>query len=1241
MFIPTKPLDVTWTDGQWRAIFAEGRDVLVSAAAGSGKTAVLIERLIQKMVREKDPIDVDQLLVVTFTNASAAEMRHRMAEALEKALLQNPSSSHLRRQLSLLNKAQISTLHSFCLSIVKQYAYALDLDPGFRLANDAEAALIRDDVLAEVLEAAYQAENPEAMYRLVDSFTTDRDDQLIETVIDKLFDAASVHPEPVKWLKAIPQSYDVPEDMIIDELPFIGALKLTIQHTLEEAYAMTEEIRQLALLPAGPAPYGTTVEQDQVLIAEAIRRISSQSWQDTFDYFQSLKFATAARIPKDTFDDELIQKAKDKRDQLKKRVNGVKEAYFTRTPARLLQEMRLMHPILETLVELTIAYGERYRVAKNERGLVDFSDLEHFALHILTTTENGQLFPSNIAQDIMGQFKEVLVDEYQDTNRLQETILQIVKSGTEANGNMFMVGDVKQSIYRFRLAEPMLFLTKYLMFTTEPEDTGVKIDLNANFRSRPEVLHATNYIFSQIMGERVGEISYDEAAALKPGAPYPNHDMAVDLTLLSLASEEEEQVDEEEINEEILEIEELKKSQWEARYIIQKIRQLMDAQTMVVDPWTQKERPLEYRDIVILMRSMTWSADLTEEFKQAGIPLYANLSKGYFDALEVMIMLNTLRIVDNPYQDIPLASVLRAPFVGMTESELSQIRLSAPKEPFYEALKNFVRIGGSGLAPVTAEKLQRFFLHFEEWRNLARRGSLADLIWRIYMDTHYYEMVGAMPGGKQRQANLRALHDRALSYEKSSFRGLFRFLRFIDRMKKRGDDLGTARAMSEKENVVRLMTIHSSKGLEFPYVFLAGLGRDFNQMDFNELYLFDQTFGLAVKAVDPDKRISYTSLPFLAMKEKKQLELKSEEMRVLYVAMTRAKEKLMLVGTVKDAQTSISKWQDIASSSGAMLPEYVRSRAKGFLDWVGPAIARHPDFAKWQGISQHVEMSHPSKWSFESIFVEDLRQDDVTDKVLDTQPEDSQSKIVSKDILAEVERRFNAVYPHTRAIVKRTKQSVSELKRLDQLQKEEEPEFFRPAQVQESITSVYKRPAFLQKDQRKLTSAEVGTAMHTAMQHIQLDMPSTTETLESYIQRLADQQLLTVHESKAIKVHALKAFMESAIAARLRQATRVLREVPFTYAMEDEEGDHQILQGIADCLFQEADGQWVLLDYKTDRVKGVFANDSSLHREMHHRYGLQLSLYQQAIEDILSIHIKEKILYLFDGNQTIVLGDTQ
>ena len=966
MQIPEKPEGLTFTDAQWKAIWATGKDVLVSAAAGSGKTKVLITRMIEKVLDEKNPIDVDELLVVTFTNASAAEMRHRMAEALEEAIAERPESVHLRRQLNLLNKAQISTLHSFCLNVVRQYAYLLDIDPSFRLADSTEAALLRDDTIGEVLEEAYSADDPEAMYRLADSFTSDRNDQSIETLIDRLYDYSRVHPSPEQWLRLIPMQYEIGDGASIDALAFIDPLKTAIRHTLEEAMALTNDMKRIALMPDGPEPLAATAEADLMWIEEAARRIAEGSWEETYAFFGSLKWVKAGTIRKDSCDEELAKRAKALRDAVKKIVSNLKESYFTRTPDRLLEEIRLMAPAMHTLIDLVVEFGKRYEQVKIDRGIVDFSDLEHYALRILSTEEEGMLMPSDIAVDYRNRFAEVLVDEYQDVNLLQETIIQLVKRGGEADGNLFMVGDVKQSIYRFRLAEPMLFLGKYGRFTETDGDQGLKIDLNANFRSRKEVLDATNFVFAQVMGERVGEIDYNEAAALKYGANYPEKAVTAGLTLLY--------DEEEELEEEVAPTgESLKSSQAEARFMIKQIRQLLASGTEVTDAFSDQRRPIEYRDIVILMRSMTWSGEIAEEFKLAGIPIYAELSHGYFDALEVMIMLNTLRVIDNPYQDIPLASVLRAPFIGMTENELAQVRLAAKNEPFYEALKRFFTTGGAGLESETQQKLQRFFTQFEDWRNLSRRGSLSELIWQVYADTHYYEMVGAMPNGKQRQANLRALHDRAIDYEKTSFRGLFRFLRFVDRMQRRGDDLGAARSLSEKEDVVRIMTIHSSKGLEFPYVFIAGAGRKFNKMDFNEPYLFDQHFGLAVKAIDPDNRIMYTSLPFLAMKEMKELEMRAEEMRVLYVAMTRAKEHLEIIATVKDIEKTVVKWQDAQLiEPGQMLPEYTRSRANGYLDWIGPAVARHADFDKFGVIPGGQLIDDPSKWRIDALPVTSL-----------------------------------------------------------------------------------------------------------------------------------------------------------------------------------------------------------------------------------------------------------------------------
>lgn len=1198
--IPNKPTDATWTDEQWQAIWAKGQDMLVSAAAGSGKTAVLINRMIEKVLAEEDPISVDELLVVTFTNASAAEMRHRMLVALEKAVAENPESKHLRKQLRLINKAQISTLHSFCLQVVKQYAYLLEIDPGFRIANETEAALLRDDVLEAVLEDAYQGEGAEAVYRLADSFTSDRNDQAMEVLLNKLYDYSRVHPDPEQWLNQVPALYAVPEHASIDDLPFINDLKLAIRHAFEEALQLALEGQALALETDGPAVLETTFKMDIAIIEAAIESLD-KSWESLHEFSKSLAWPKAASIKKDSCDLKLAEEAKGRRNDVKKLMNGIFESYFTRGPRRLLEEMRKMAPLMETLTGLAKTFAMHYKALKIDRALVDFSDLEHYALQILTDGEQA----SDIAKEYQKQFKEVLVDEYQDTNLLQEKILSLVKSGSEASGNLFMVGDVKQSIYRFRLAEPMLFLGKYSRFTNDAEGTGLKIDLNANFRSRKEVLDGTNYIFSQIMGERVGEITYDASAELKHQAPFPEMDVPLELALIHEPESDEEQEDD------------LAKSQWEARYIAGEIHKLMDQETQVYDPWKQENRALEYSDIVVLMRSMTWSGDFADEFKAAGIPLYAELTGGYFDAIEVMIMLNTLRVIDNPYQDIPLASVLRAPFIGLKENELAEIRLAAPNASYYEALKMFIR-NGSGIDRAAAEKLQRFTLQLEDWRNLARRGSLAELIWQVYLDTNYYEMAGAMSNGKQRQANLRALHDRALEYEKTSFRGLFRFLRFIDRMRERGDDLGTAKSLSEKENVVRLMTVHKSKGLEFPVVFFAGTGRAFNEMDFRKSYLFDQDYGLAVKAINPDTRLEYTSLPFLAVKEMKQLQMKAEEMRVLYVAMTRAKERLYMTASVKDMERLLEKWK--VNSSEVLMPDFMRSRAKSYLDWIGPALSRHTDASEIFGTDGHV-LTHHSRFH-----VSIIESTSLLPTILDAE-ELLHDEVGEIDYLDEISRRFDFRYPHQQAVEKRSKQSVSEMKRLQMLQRLDEPESFLSTNGGTEKRTLAHRPNFMQDKQ--LSAADVGTAVHAVMQHISLNKKMSLDEIKYFINELVGNEILSEDEGKSVRASSISKFYASELYGRLSNAKTVKREVPFTYAKPDKDGDYQIIQGIIDCLFEEEDG-WVVLDYKTDRVSNIV----DVKQEMASRYGVQLAVYQEAAEAILQIQIKERLLYLFAADRT-------
>ncbi|MBQ0137738.1 MAG: helicase-exonuclease AddAB subunit AddA, partial [Kurthia sp.] len=1094
-----------------------------------------------------------------------------------------------------------------------------------RIANETEAALLRDDTMAEILEEAYAAEDKEDLYRLVDAFTSDRDDQDIEILISQLYEMSRVNPQPQKWLDSLAQQYELGDITTIDELPIADSIKKSILLSIEAAIQLIQEVRQLSLRPDGPDAFGGTAEKDLEKLMTARGIMLHHTWEEAYGYLSSFKWDRLASQKKDTCDERLKESAKAKRNQAKKILEDSLEIYFQRPPEKLLEEISTMKPFIETLVELTHTFSVRYAQAKADKGLIDFSDLEHFALEILT---GDDLQPSDVAQEYRQHFEEVLVDEYQDTNRLQETILQLVKRGDAHDGNMFMVGDVKQSIYRFRLAEPTLFLNKYLQYETNPQHNGMKIDLNANFRSRHEVLDGTNYIFKQIMGETVGEIDYDEAASLKPAAPYPPHDMPISLAILHSSEPEEEEGEMDE------EIEELKKSQQEARYIIAQIQHLMASEQQVYDAFKKDEdgnpltRPLEYKDIVILMRSMTWSADFVEEFKLAGIPLYAEVSKGYFDAIEVMVMMNTLRVIDNPYQDIELVSVLRSPFIGMTENELAQIRLADTKAPFYDALKIFVK-EEHALRTEVAEKLQRFLLMLEDWRDLARRGSLADLIWQVYLDTNYYEMVGAMVNGKQRQANLLALHDRAIAYEKTSFRGLFRFLRFIDRMRLRGDDLGTAKAMSQSENVVRIMTIHASKGLEFPYVFTAGLGREFNRMDFNRPYLFDSAYGLAVKMIDPEKRIQYTSLPFLAMKEKKMLEMKSEEMRVLYVAMTRAKEKLFLVGTVKDWEKTKERWEEAQFLAlGDPLPEHQRAKAKSYLDWIGPAVARHSDYyATVNDIEAHAVASDASRWKFEAIDVASFSQMEAQteEAVIATTAEENE------DFAQHLHRRLDFQYPFAAAVEKPSKTSVSELKRMILLQNQEEPEFNLTPMARPAVKHAGKRPQFLQKVE--MSGAEKGTAIHAVMEHIPQQGLQTVAEVEQFVDSLVQRQLITAKEGDSIDGQDILRFFDSEIGQQFAQATILKRELPFTRSVMDGQGDAQIIQGIIDCLYQKPTGEWILLDYKTDRATGSMKTPEGLKKELTKRYAIQLNTYKQAIEDIIQIKVSQSIIYAFDVHQ--------
>lgn len=1298
-----KPEGSTWTDEQWEAIRLRGSDILVAAAAGSGKTAVLVERIIRRITDERQPVDVDRLLVATFTNAAAGEMRQRIREAIERKLVEQPDSEHLRRQATLIHRASITTLHSFCLDVIRRHHQRIGLDPGFRIANETEAELLRHDLLSELLEEEYGETDAEGMFwKLADMFGGERGDDALFRLIQRLYDYARSHPWPEQWLRTAASHFALAgnstEGGVAGGEPLLLSLLGDVRLELQGIASLLEEAGRLCTAPGGPAPYAANVQDDQIQVEETLRACGV-SWEALHKAVRAASFTKLNACRGADVDKQLQERVKQLRDRAKKQFNALREELFERSPAEFAKEMEELAPVMDKLAELVISFGERYRVRKAEKGLVDFSDLEHYALAILRRQDcpDGQLLPSDQALAYQEQFVEILLDEYQDTNTVQEAIVSLI--ARPFPGNRFMVGDVKQSIYRFRLAEPGLFMQKYRTFgpaDRDPAAGGRKIDLARNFRSRSTIIDGVNTLFRQLMSERVGEMDYDDAAQLVCGAAYPDSpdDVSIELALLDKggAADEEERAEADgesrlEDGEEgapdpaaaRLEAEEqqMETAQLEARLIASNIRRLlgMDGQPpyQVYDKGLGSMRPVMLRDMVILLRATAhWAPVIIDELRAAGIPGYTELNAGYFSAVEVEVMMALLHLIDNPYQDIPAAAVLRSPMVGLSAEELARIRIGGRGRPFYEAVLAFafraseVEEEDSQVREL-ADKLRAFLAQLEQWRDDARQGLLSRLIWRIYRDTGYYDFVGGLPGGAQRQANLRSLYDRARQYEETSLRGLFRFLRFIERMRDSGADLGTAKALGEQENVVRIMSIHKSKGLEFPVVFVAGLGKLFNQTDLHASFLLHKELGFGPLLADPELRVARPTLPLLAIRRRMKMEMIAEELRVLYVALTRPKEKLILTGTVSSAAKASEKWSRAYQKKSLLLPAYDRAGARSYLDWIGPALVRHPDAAVLRqyaegelfrnahddgplaGDSSRWKIGFLSPWQhLEAAAAVEVQFADERMEALAQLRQVSETGAAAGDKSA-LERRFAWTYPYADASMLASKTTVSELKRLHERLRDLEGDrsvggMFglgdpRTGQTEQrvSLRPLHRRPSFLET--KRVTPAERGTLYHAVMQQVPLDAPVTEEVVAATVARMVDKRLLAQEHKEAVEPQVIAAFFHTDIGQRLLRSERVYREVPFSSgwkafnAYPGADGlkdDTVVVQGMIDCLFEEG-GELVLLDYKTD---AVFGDRLPLLLE---RYRMQVELYAGAVEDIWQLPVKEKLLYFFDGAHLVRL----
>ncbi len=1206
-----------WTKEQQQVIDLRNKTMLVSAGAGSGKTAVLVERIIQMIQDESNPVNIDTLLVVTFTNAAAVEMKERIGAAIQNALIANPMSAHLYQQSLLLQKAQITTLHSFCLDLVRQNFFRLGIDPGMKIADETENQLLLTETLDEVLESYYNnTDGLEAFIQLVDRYGG-REDEAMRSIILCLYQMAQSMAEPKLWLNQIGSAV---------QIDWIREAQTDIIYQLKHAQKQMIQAINTASMDSGLTGYTQHMELEYNWISEVLESFSEaqNGWDVCAERLRTGGFSRLPAVKKNTCDEDTKTQAASYRDHAKKMITRVQEEYFSRPKEVLLKELEDQIPVRQQLIGLTIALIDQFKQKKAEKGIMDFHDMEHFCYQLLyDTQEDGSIGYSELAQMLKQQYTEILVDEYQDINDLQEAILQAVSR----ENNLFMVGDIKQSIYGFRMANPSLFAKKYAAFPKADDvsvdsalqddcQTAVRIDLNRNFRCRSNVVDGVNEVFAQIMTGQGGDLVYDRHASLVYGADYPavpgdSPDIPEQIQLLVLTESHSQ-------DEKILESsgrledsntdggaseQEQPTSTMEAEgaLICREIQTLMQNNAKVYDKRLEGYRNITWRDIVVLLRSPKSAGTVyARVMKENGIPVAVDAGDGYFTAWEIQVMISLLHIIDNPLQDIPLLAVLKAPFFRFCEDELAQMRMLSPKAYFYHCIE--LAAENSALPQELCEKAAAFLHTINSWRAQSRQISLTKLIWQLYKDTGFYEYVGALQDGTQRQANLRALHERARAYEKTSFQGVFMFLRFLEQLQNNQADLEPAKVLGDNDNVVRIMSIHKSKGLEFPVVFIGGMGRKFNFKDTQQDFLLDKEYGMAFSAVDDALEIRYKTIAQRVISRKKRTELLQEEKRVLYVAMTRARERLYLIGSCDKPENR---------------KEFGAEQALCYLDWFLPLELRAP---LWnvQYLSQIAEDPAGSVETTGITLHELLTGDNPF-------PEKGQW-------YSQIDAQLTWQYDKPQFTHVKAQSSVTELKQRLHTDKVDSAHIFHFDGRPESVKS---------KD--GLTSAEKGTLLHLILSKVDLSVEITEDYLSELITRLEKEQYIIQGVSDQISLSDVLTFFKSTLGQRLLVAdtNQRYRELPFIVAIDSHMvdcslpiGEKSILvQGIIDCLWKESDG-WVLVDYKSDRLtkQQVYL--------LNQRYSGQIALYQYAVEQILGEPVKEAYFY-HTATGSIVKADNE
>lgn len=1266
-------MGVSWTTEQQQVIDLRNRNILVSAAAGSGKTAVLVERIVKIITDKNHPVDIDHLLIVTFTNAAAAEMRERIGNAIEKALDEQPGNEHLLRQLTLIHNAQITTIDSFCLYVVRNHFHEIDLEPNFRIGDEGELKLLREDVLGRVLEQNYE-EPSEAFSDFVEGYASGRTDAALNEMILQLYEFSRSYPWPEKWLDSFVGAYRIETREELDRAEWLAPLTENICFVLKDCEQLLKQALAITQQDAGPDMYEKAVQSD----LEKYEGLSKRtSFCELFEALSDIKYDRLASSRGFEGDPDKLELVKSLREQAKDVVKKLCRQYFFCSPEMMIEQLERTEPMLEEVVRLTKQFADEFAAAKRRKNLVDFHDVEHFALQILVDEETEKV--KKTAEEFRDTFEEIMIDEYQDSNEVQETLLRSISREERGENNIFMVGDVKQSIYRFRLARPELFMKKYDSYSLE-ESTTQRIDLHKNFRSREEVLTCTNDIFYKIMARSLGNVEYDAEAALYPGASYPVSADFIPEILLA------------DSNDELLEDTELTdKKTLEAKIVAEEIKHLMKTQ-QVTDKAAGTLRAAHYSDIVILLRSLSgWADSLVEVLNGNGIPAHTVSSTGYFSTVEVQTVLSMLRLLDNPRQDIPMAAVLRSPMAGLTDEELAVLRLEDGSVPFHEAVLElaeglYEEDGQKEISDSEADseadqkqgrnadgkkeddiettahrKLLKFYKKYRQLRQLVPDTPIHELIEIILRETGYGHYVAAMPAGSRRTANLNMLLEKAAAYEKTSYKGLFHFVRYIDELQKYDVDFGEADMVGENEDVVRIMSIHKSKGLEFPIVIVSGMGKNFNKQDTRSKMVLHPELGIGLDYMDGKKRIKSPTIAKKAIAKQIELENLGEELRVLYVALTRAKEKLILTGTLKDAAEKLEFYRQQANLSKAAdrpLSYLTREGASGYLDWILPAVLSYGD-------KYPVRIVEAAELVLDEVENQLEQNEDLTERIEEIEAADTQ-------LVGQLKQRFSQRYPYQVDVLRKNKYSVSELKHRAMRERfEAEQEETVPAFLEEPVTPTI--PLFIQREESveqetANRGALRGTAVHRVMECYDF---ASEKSVHEQMEAMEKEEKITADMRALVKEQIVADFVSSETGRRMALAQRggaLYREKPFVMGFTEEElenygfgvgsntdsceniyektdsdqekeeqkkvrheEDLTLIQGIIDVFWIEKDGI-VLLDYKTDRVQQA--------KELIDRYETQLKLYADVLERVFGarkLKVKVILIYSFSLEKLITL----